>query len=104
MKAKAHIEIDFQLAIRQAERLEEIASKLISISGNMLQITDTFFASWSGENARIYIQKHTQVREEMKRASEELREVACNIRCLAKRVYDAEMRAYEIAVRRINGN
>ncbi len=104
MKTKAHIEIDFQLAMREAERLETVASNLVNAWGNLLQIMDSFSGNWSGANARMYRQKYERVCDEIYATSKEIRNIASDIRAIAKRIYDAEMRAYEIACRRMNGN
>ncbi len=104
MKAKVHIEIDFQLTIREAERLEEAAAKLMGSQGHLGQITDCFYNTWSGANARIYMQKQDRLRKEILETRKEILRIASDIRAMAKRIYDAEMRAYEIACRRINGN
>ena len=89
--ASAHkIRMDFELAKRQAQRLEEVA-------GKMADAMERLAAGWTGENSVKFIKKESRLQSEMGSTADSLRRVADTIREIAQNVYEAEMEAYEIA-------
>lgn len=104
MKSKAWIRMDFAKAKREADRLDQIASQLSGLSKKKLEESMGRLASaWTGTNARLFLQKEGQLQRDIEQTVRELNEIAADIRRIAKRIYDAEMRAYEIAARRNEG-
>lgn len=98
MASRATIEFNFRTALRQADKIDEIANNLGRLSGtdfgNALQ---NLSAGWKGENASMYLSKGSTLQGKMNGTSNSLRAVASDIRVIAKRLYDAEMAAIRIA-------
>lgn len=98
---KEKIEMDFRQALRQADQVDAAANRLDSLSGREFRGSlDNLSAHWRGESASMYLAKGGRLQEQMDAAARELHAVAVDIRTLAKRVYDAEMNAWRIAVSR----
>lgn len=94
--------MDFSRAYAEAERLEQIADKLkILATKKMEQSMMSLSYAWTGTNARLFLQKESELQRNMEETVRELYRVAADIRMIARRVYDAEMRAYEIAAHRM---
>lgn len=92
MATRASIEMDFNMARRQADRLEELADKLRGLSENRFGGTlNNISGNWKGENATAYLSKGSKLQGKMNRSSSELYQIASDIRLIAKRIYDAEM-------------
>ena len=88
------IQIDFNSAIQQADKLEGIADRLTKISDNKFQSAmQGIVANWKSDNASAYIRKAQLVQKKMNASVEDLYTVAGEIRAAAKRMYDAEMAA-----------
>ena len=98
MATKESIEFDFQKALDQANRLDEIAAELKSLSadefaGSMQNLA----GGWKGENATLYLNKGQKLQDSMTSTAADLSGAASNIRTIAKRTYEAEMAALKIA-------
>lgn len=98
MATRASINFDFNRAMTQAARLEELAASLQNVSqqqlvGALVNIS----AGWKGENASRYLAKGSVLKDNMINTAGGLRQLAGEIRTIAKRIYDAEMRALAIA-------
>jgi len=93
--ASAHkIRMDFELAKRQAQRLEEVAGKMDRIAdGQMADAMERLAAGWTGENSVKFIKKESRLQSEMGSTADSLRRVADTIREIAQNVYEAEMSA-----------
>lgn len=101
MKSKTRIKMDFQKARAEAGRLEAIADQLKRLAnGKMEQSMMNLSAAWTGTNARLFLQKESQLQDEILDTAKALYNIAADIRRIAQRVYEAEMRAYLIASRR----
>lgn len=102
MATKASIEMDFALAKKQAERLEELAGQLSNLSAGKFNGTlNNIATNWKGENATAYLGKGDKLQTKMSKTSSELYQIATDIRTIAKRIYDAEMAALAIAEIRV---
>lgn len=101
MATREKIEFDFKQAMRQANKIDELANDLNRLSdrkfGGSLQ---KLSASWKGENASLYLAKGNSLQDKINRTSRELHAIAADIRTIAKRLYDAEMAALAIATAR----
>ena len=101
MASKYEIEMDFKAALRQADKIDNIASKLSRTANSDYQNTlQGISSAWKGDNANIYINKSSVLVGRMSNTASRLNEAADTIRRIAKNIYDAEMRAWEIAQRR----
>lgn len=104
MKNKSQIKMDFTRAYQEADRVERIANKLKGLAnGKMEQSMMNLSSVWTGTNSRNFLKKEIQLKEDMIKTAKRLNDVAEDIRRIARRVYEAEMRAYEIASHRDTG-
>ena len=98
MATRASIEFDFNRALNQARKLEEVASKMKSLSDSSLEGTlQDISVNWKGENASVYLRKGKNLKSKVTSSADQLNAIAREIRRIAKRVYDAEMAALAIA-------
>ena len=101
MATRESIIFDFRRALEQASKIEEIANNLSNLSGQKFEGTmQNLSANWKGENANLYLQIGEKLQEKMDVTVRELKDIASDIRTIAKRLYDAEMAALEIALTR----
>lgn len=104
MKSSTQIRFDFQNAKQQANRLDELANSLEQqVIRQMSDTSQQLRTAWTGESANRFVAKQGELQEKIRSTSRNLREIADEIRRIAKRVYDAEMQAYYIAVQRRSG-
>lgn len=89
--AAGQVENNFQSAMAQAAKIDEITERLSVISdkkiGNTLQ---ELSVGWKGENASAYLKKGAKLQERISNSSMELRGIAEDIRSRAKRIYESE--------------
>ena len=98
MASKHEIEMDFRRAKEQAQKLEEAANALNTLSKNKFNGTLQLIAnSWKGDSASLYLKKGTTLQNEMTGTANELKSIASDIREIARRIYEAEMRNLERA-------
>lgn len=98
MATREKIEFDFKQALRQADRIDTIASNLSELSGKEFGGSlENLSANWKGDNASIYMAKGNRLQEQMNGTAKELHAVAADIRVIARRLYNAEMNAWRIA-------
>lgn len=101
MATRESIEFDFRKALSEADIIDEIAERLGTLSNNKFENTmQNLAASWKGDNASSYLRKGEKLQSSMSRTSNELHSIATDIRTAARRLYEAEMAALEIAQRR----
>ena len=92
------ININFQEAMRKAERLEGIAEDIRKIAVNEMENEiRNISGNWKGENATEYLKKVEIVRGKMEKTASNLKQIAQTIRTIARNTYDAEMSAIRIA-------
>lgn len=101
MATREKIEFDFRQAIRQADKIDELANNLNGLSNRKFAGSlQNLAAGWKGENASLYLAKGSSLQKKMNGTAGELHTVAADIRTIAKRLYDAEMAALAIATAR----
>ena len=92
------IRFNYSRALQQAERLEEIAARIKGeICGNISDIIETSRCCWKGNPANNYCEKLRRLLEELRVAAVNYEKIAQTIRSIAKRNFDKEMRAIQIA-------
>ena len=102
MKSLFSIEFDFQQAIKRAEELESIAADMKKLADEDLETSlQSLSLAWKGEAANAYLAKGSRLKDKILKSSSDLTKTASTIRRVAKRTYDAEMRAYRIAMERL---
>lgn len=104
MKTAWQIEFDFSQARAQAAQLEEIAQRLEDQGARRLQrAREELPAYWSGRSAQLFQSKQEELRQSILQSARSLREQAAQIRAIARRLYEAEQAALEIARNRTYG-
>lgn len=95
------IEIDFNNTIRQANELLEISDNIEKLSTRKMSTTIQMISqNWTSQSSNQFIIKSNIVKGNIEATSHNLEKVATNIKLIAKKVYQAEMRAKEIATTR----
>lgn len=92
------IKLNYQQAIRQASRLEDIAGKLENLSSNKLSNTvGTLKQAWQSDSSSQYYNKVDKVQGDINTTAKQVRKIANSIRTTADAVRNSEMKAVEIA-------
>ena len=98
MKSSSEIRFDFQNAMQQAQKLDELANDIDRrVANKMDETAQNVHAAWKGDSATLYIGKTQELRQQVQQTAKTLRDTAEDIRRIARRIYEAEMRALEIA-------
>lgn len=101
MKSDNEIRIDFQNALEQARRLDSIADRLDRrVAGKLEETTQGIHAAWKSDSASLYLGKNQELQRQIRQTGKRLRAAAEEIRKIARQIYEAEMRALEIARQR----
>ena len=101
MKSSSEIRFDFQNAMEQARKLDSLADNIERRVSNKLEETaQNIHSAWKGDSATRYIGKDQVLQQQTRQTARTLRDTAEDIRRIARRIYEAEMRALEIAQRR----
>lgn len=101
MATRSGIEFNFRQALAQADKVDEIADRLSNLSGRRFSGTmQNLAVNWKGESAAMYFSKGARLQDKMGDTVGELRRTADDIRRVARALYEAEMAALEIALRR----
>lgn len=101
MKTQWQIEFDFNQARKQAERLDDIADRLENLAKRQIESCNQEIPSyWRGKSASLFQQKQEEMKTNVLETAQDLRAQAEHIREIARRLYEAEMAALEIARRR----
>ena len=101
MASRNQIQMDFDMAARQADELDNIASTLNIISSkDFSDMLNRLGNDWKGDNANKYIHKGYILTENMQKTVASIQQTASTIRAIAKNIYDAEMEALRIAEER----
>ncbi len=98
MKSEYEIYMDYNAAIRQAERLESIARKVRSMGQESMSSTfNSIRASWTGENSEAFLDKGNVLKSKVLRVADDVAKTARVIREIAERTKNAELEAIRIA-------
>lgn len=101
MSSATRIEFDYNRAIAQAQKLDEIAEKLYNLVQNdFIGSMEMLKGGWEGEASNMYIDKGNILCDKINKTSKDLKNTANSIRKIAKRIYESEMHALEIAKQR----
>lgn len=95
------IRMDYQKALNDAQKLDDMAKRLKNASTRSLgDSINLLVRNWSGANAKKFVSVEEQFQRDVASTISELHKIASDIRSIAKSVYDAEMAAYKIASER----
>ena len=96
--SKKTIKLNYEKAIRQAERLETMGNEMSSMANDEYENTlNGIAAAWNGDNSAAYLEKARQLKDKIITTAKNLQLIADEIRRKAKRIFDAEMAALELA-------
>ena len=102
MATAGEILLNYREAMAQADKLDELAAELDRIG--VVNLNETFteiHASWQGDNAEAFLRKAQPLTSKNQQTVKKIRNTASAIRRIATNVYNAEMRALELAAARI---
>ena len=98
MKTESEIRMDFQQAIEQARRLDALADSMDRrTAGRMGSAIEGVHSAWRGDSAARYLGKVQTLQKEVRQSANSLRAAASEVRRIARQIYEAEMRALEVA-------
>lgn len=101
MASEYTIKMNFKKAKEQAAKLDEIAEEMGNLSSrDFSQTMQTVRNNWKGENADSYVLRGDRLEKKMTNTANSLHTVASEIRTIAERIYEAEMKALRIAQQR----
>lgn len=101
MKTLDEIYIDFERSKKKASEIDEIAAEMERIAnGELSESMRQLSNAWKGEASEAYQQKLCLMQEQIWRNAKEMKTTAESIRSIAKRTYNAEKRAYQLAIER----
>lgn len=106
MMSEASIRFNYNKAIQQAKRLEELANQLNNLAkDNVASTLSDLSRNWNGDSASQFLSKGHKAQNDIVKTAKQLSETAAAIRRAAKRMRDAEERARQIAlIRTANGS
>lgn len=95
---RSEVLFNYRQAIRQAEKLETIATRLDKLSSNKMENTvGTLRTVWQSDSSPQYYNKVGKVQGDIKSTARNVRKISQAIRDTAENVKRAELRALEIA-------
>lgn len=98
MSTLSEINFNYNKAINQAKELEEISRKMKNAANNTVEaILNDVHAAWKSDSTSMYIKKGQKVGNDIRITSTNLNNIAQTIRTIARRVRDAELKAWRIA-------
>ena len=98
MLSEGQIELNFQKAIRQASKLEQIAAEIErAVSADIAQSMQMLGSGWRGQSADAFLAKEEKALANMRNMSSTLSGLASGIRQSARAIYQAEMEAIRLA-------
>lgn len=102
MKTRECMQLNYKMALRQAEELERMAQQLSSLSTQEGEnAVRRIHKAWDADTAADFSRKGQRLTLLMKQRSDALRKIASVLRATAKNTYYAEMKNIEIAERRM---
>lgn len=95
------ITVDFERTLRQAAQLDEYAESLRKMTTQeYAQAMQALSNDWKSDSASSFFAKGDTLRRSMEDTARDIEVIAANLRRAARRVYEAEKRAEEIARQR----
>ena len=96
MATKAAITINFNTAIKQADKIKEDADRIRTERQELEQMISKLGNVWQSDGAAKYIAKCRMMAEKMAKTASDLDKVESTIRQAAMNYYKAEMFALEV--------
>ena len=100
-KSAYQIKMDYNRAIQQANKLEKIGGEVERLAHKSMEDCLRKIASdWKGDASNQYNQKGHRVTNDLTKLGKELKKTAETVRKIAKKTYETEKHAIEIAKKR----
>ncbi len=96
MATKATITVNFNTAIKQADKIKEDADRIRAEKQEMEQMIQKLGTVWQSDGATKYIAKCRMMLEKMAKTASDLDKVESTIRQAAMNYYKAEVFALEV--------
>lgn len=91
------LEIDFQKARKQADKLDRLAKDLEKLTKQEYSTTmEQIRSNWTGDSANRYLSKGALLESEMEGTVKKLKNVANSIRSTVNRLEEAQRKAQEV--------
>lgn len=101
MAGRQEIRVSFNKAKREIDRLDDAATDLYRLSARKYNDTlEGIARSWKGENANAFIRKGSQLSSQMTQTALDLADIIVEMRRVLDSIYNAEMKALDIAQNR----
>ena len=98
MSSLSEIYFNYNKAIEQANKLDDIANRLSNAaSRDVEKILNDINTAWKSDSSSAYIKKGQKVETDMHTTANNIKNIAQTIRTIAKRVLEAELAAWRIA-------
>lgn len=98
MASYSTIYMNYNKAMKQANRLEELANELRGLANNDVDDTLSHLSSqWKGDNANTYVRKGYELQKNLLATAKKMTDTATAIRTAAKRTRASEIAAIELA-------
>ncbi len=98
MSSLSEIYFNYERAMEQARRLDDIAKRLANAANVTLDdILSDVHQAWKSDSASAYLKKGEKMEGDIRITSKNLQDIAQTIRVIAKRIRDAELEAWRIA-------
>lgn len=102
MKLASTIMINFMNAKKQADNLDAAAKQLRRIADSGIENSlQELSAAWKGEASDAYCRKGRELKRKILATAKKTEREADVIRNAARRTYNAEMTAYNLAIKRL---
>ena len=96
------IHMEFDRAVKQADKLDQLAQKYRKLANNNFAgCISQIKAEWRSDTSTKFCKKGKSLQDQMIKRAQELEKGAKTIRKIAKNTYDAEMLAVKLAEQRI---
>lgn len=98
MSGLSEIYFNYEKAIGQAARLEDIAKRLTNAADVTMEgILGDIHSAWKSDSTTAYLKKGEKVGQDMHTTAKNLQNTAQAIRTIAERIRNAELEAWRIA-------
>ena len=102
MKTRYEIELNYSQAMNAAKRLDEIASSVERTADKKIRdIEVRIRGGWKGKNSELFRSKLLKEAERARKNVKKIRSAANTIRTIAANIRAAELKALELAEKRI---
>lgn len=101
MKTTRQIQLNYRQALNQANTLDNLANQVDRVAKTDLENSmQSLSKGWKGDNATAFLTKERVLKGKISGTAKEIRQVASDIRTVARTIYRAEMEAVRIANKR----